>query len=274
MKFEAARCIEDRKKKLAKIIEQQHPALMLGGFMGTDMRVAKAAYEGGCRIFEPNHPAMALQMGIDGVTTMGEAEKIRHKVPLERMTTAVKGIRAVVGNEVFITCGARGTFTEAIPTKFTLDDALEIAQAGADCLHTHKSSVEDVEDIAEICHEAGLLCEAYIDYEGDFGVQARNNEELQRAIDAYENAGVDILGIESGMIYQGLHASSFSDEAMSRIQYFLQHTHVFKSLEGGIKQGNIAEVKKLGFDILVMSTAVDDAIRDTARIIIKDCIEK
>lgn len=272
MIFEAERCVQLRKEKLDKILSEQRPGLMLGGFMGTDMRVARAAYKGGCRIFEPNHPAMALQMGLDGVTSMGDAEKIRHKVPLQRMADAVKGIRAVNGQDVFITCGARGTFTEAVPTPFTLDDALVLMNAGADCLHTHKSSIADIKNIADICHQAGLLCEAYIDYQGDFGVQAHNNEELQKAIDDYEAAGVDILGIESGMIYMGLNATGFTDEAMSRINYFLDHCHVYKALEGGVKEKNIDQVKQLGFDIIVMSTAVDDAIRDTTEHIVKNCI--
>lgn len=272
MRFEAARSTVQKREKLAAIVREQTPALMLGGFMGTDMRTAKAAYEGGCRIFEPNHPAMALQMGLGGATTMNEAEQIRHLVPIERMVTAVEGIRAVCGWDVFVTCGVRGTFTEEEVTRFTLDDALMIARAGADSLHTHKSDIEDVREIAENCHKAGLLCEAYIDYNNTFGVQARTNEELLQAIKNYEEAGVDILGIESGMIYQGQESSEFNEDCISRIKLFLNNTHVFTSLEGGVKEGNMSVVKKLGFDILVMSTALDNVICDVTTQAVKRCL--
>ncbi|MEA4970553.1 MAG: histidine biosynthesis protein [Candidatus Pelethousia sp.] len=235
---------------------------MLGGIMATDMRVAKAAYRGGCRIFEPNHPAMALQMGLCGATTMNEAEAIRHLVPLERMAGAVEGLRAVLGDDVFITVAARGTFTEAQPVPFTQEDAFKLAYAGADCLHTHKSSIEDVRRITDYAHNAGLLCEAYISAYDTFGVQAPTDETLLEAIHDYEDAGVDLLGLCTGMIYQGKNASGFSDEAQHRFEIFLENTHVVKVLEGGIKPGNIAAVKKLGFDVLVMSTALDNVVQD------------
>lgn len=271
MKYEREHLIRTKREKLKTIIENHRPSLMLGGFMATDMRCAKAAYDGGCRIFEPNHPAMALQMGLCGVTTMEEAEKIRHLVPLERMITAVKGLRAVVGNDVFITVGARGTFTEEVVTPFTFEDALKLANAGADCLHTHKSDIEDVKNIAKTAHDAGLLCEAYIDSNGTFGVQARTNEELIQTIKDYEAAGVDIIGLETGMIYQGLSASGFTDEFKERVKVFIENCHTFTALEGGVKEGNIMEAKKFGFDILVMSTAMDDAIRNITTEVTKRC---
>ena len=42
---------EARKKKLERILNEQGTGLMLGGIMATDMRIAKGAYNGGCRIF-------------------------------------------------------------------------------------------------------------------------------------------------------------------------------------------------------------------------------
>lgn len=271
MKFEREHLIASRREKLAAIIKENKPSLMLGGFMATDMRCAKAAYEGGCRIFESNHPAMALQMGLKGVTTMGAAEKIRHLVPIERMVTACEGLRAVVGEDVFITVAARGTFTEEAVTPFTFEDALLLANAGADCLHTHKSDIEDVRDITNIAHAAGLLCEAYIDSTGTFGVQANTEEELIQAIKDYEDAGVDIIGLETGMIYQGLNSSGFNEEFLKRVKVFIDNCHAFTSLEGGIKEGNIMAAKKLGFDILVMSTAMDDAIRNVTKEVTMRC---
>ena len=261
-KYEAENNVQLRKEKLRGLLKEQGTALMLGGIMATDMRIAKAAYRGGCRIFEPNHPAMALQMGLCGATTMNEAEAIRHLVPISRMTTAVEGLRAVLGDEVFITCAAAGTFTELQPVPFTQEDVLKLAYAGADCVHSHKSSIEDIAQLAEYCHRAGLLCEAYISAYDTFGVKAPTDELLLKTIGDYEAAGVDILGLCTGMIYQGQGATGFSDECLHRIELFVNHTHAVKALEGGIKPGNIGAVKKLGFDILVMSTALDNICQD------------
>lgn len=261
-RYEANANVKARKEKLKGILEEQKTALMLGGIMATDMRIANAAYKGGCRIFESNHPAMALQMGLCGATTMNEAEAIRHLVPMERMTTAVEGLRAVLGEDIFITCAAAGTFTEMQPVPFTQEDALKMAYAGADCIHSHKSTIEDIAQLAEYCHNAGILCEAYISAYDTFGVQAPTDDLLLQAIRDYEDAGVDILGLCTGMIYQGQGATGFSDECLHRIDLFIKNAHVVKALEGGIKPGNIGAVKKLGFDILVMSTALDNICQD------------
>ncbi len=272
-RYEANANLKIRKEKLAGILEEQKTALMLGGIMATDMRIANAAYKGGCRIFESNHPAMALQMGLCGATTMNEAEAIRHLVPLDRMITAVEGLRAVLGEEIFITCAASGTFTEMQPVPFTQEDALKLAYAGVDCIHSHKSTIEDIAQLAEYCHHAGILCEAYISAYDTFGVQAPTDELLLKAIRDYENARVDILGLCTGMIYQGQGATGFSEECLHRIDLFIKHTHVVKALEGGIKPGNIEAVKKLGFDILVMSTALDNVCQDAVEQAVRDVMK-
>ncbi len=271
--YEAKVCIDGKKDKLRDIVKAQGTGLMLGGLMGTDMRIANAAYEGGCRIFEPNHPAMALQMGLHGVTTMNEAEAVRHLVPIERMTTAVEGLRALFGDDIFITCAVRGAFTEMVPVPFTQEDAYKLAYAGADCVHSHKSSIEDVWMLTDYAHNAGLLCEAYISTDDTFGVQAPTDELLLKAIKDYEEAGVDLLGLCSGMIYQGQGATGFSEECLHRIDLFVNNVSVFKVLEGGIKPGNISAVKKLGFDILVMSTALDNIAQAVTTATVKELLE-
>ena len=271
-RYEAKANLQLRKEKLTKILEEQKTALMLGGIMATDMRIANAAYKGGCMIFESNHPAMALQMGLCGATTMNEAEMIRHLVPHERMITAVEGLRSVLGEDIFITCAAAGTFTEIQPVPFTQETALKLAYAGVDCIHSHKSTIEDIAQLAEYCHNAGILCEAYISAYDTFGVQAPTDELLLQAIKDYEDAGVDILGLCTGMIYQGQGATGFSEECLHRIDLFIENTHVIKALEGGIKPGNVGAVKKLGFDILVMSTALDNICQDVTEKAVKEVI--
>lgn len=271
-KYESENNVQLRKEKLNSILQKQSPALMLGGIMATDMRIANAAYKGGCRIFESNHPAMALQMGLCGATTMNEAEAIRHLVPTSRMITAVEGLRSVLGEDIFITCAAAGTFTKAQPVPFTQEDALKLAYAGVDCIHSHKSTIEDIALLAEYCHNAGILCEAYISAYDTFGVQAPTDELLLQAIKDYERVGVDILGLCTGMIYQGQGATGFSDECLHRIDLFIKNTHVVKALEGGIKPGNVGAVKKLGFDILVMSTALDNICQDATENAVREVL--
>lgn len=272
MRSEAAFKRAAARDKLERILREQRPAFMLGGIMATDMRITKAAFEAGVRIFEPNHPAMALQMGLQGVTTMNAAEEIRYLVPVSRMADAVRGIRAVCGDEVFITCACRGTFTERIPTAFTLDDALLLAHAGADCLHTHKSSLEDVEDITSIGHRAGLLVEAYITADDNLGVSAPTLEALRDTVREFERIGVDLIGITTGMTYQGRSSSGFCPEYLERVKAFTATATAVKILEGGVRRENVGLVKDLGLDIFVVSTALDQAIASSARQAITDLI--
>lgn len=275
VRFESEKNVKQNREKLDKILEDKSPALMLGGIMGTDMRIAKAAYEGGCRIFEPNHPAMALQMGLHGVTNMNDAEQIRHKVPFERMLTPVQGLNDTLDDDIFITVGARGTFTEIMPVEFTQEDAYRIAAAGGHSLHTHKSHMDDVARITEIAHNAGLLSEAYIT-DGDhlgLGVSAPTEEDLIQTIKDFEKAGVDMIGLVTGKTYQGQSATGFSEEFLRRCEVFLRETNVVTLLEGGITKDNIGAVKDLGFDILVISTAVDDYIEESTVEIVSELNE-
>ena len=77
------------------------------------------------------------------------------------------------------------------------------------------------------------------------------------------------MGLCTGMIYQGQGATGFSEECLHRIRLFIENTHVVKALEGGIKPGNIGAVKKLGFDILVMSTALDNICQEATTTTVK-----
>ncbi|MCR4397959.1 MAG: histidine biosynthesis protein [Firmicutes bacterium] len=265
MRAEAASRLAGARHKLQAIFAAGRPALMLGGIMGTDMRIARAAFEAGVRIFEPNHPAMALQMGLGGVTTMNAAEKVRHLVPMSRMVDAVRGLRAVCGDEVFITVGFPGTFTEEVPVPLSLEDVLSVARAGADCLHTHKSCLEDVGEIVSLGHRAGLLVEAYITADDNLGVQAPTDEALKNTVKEFERIGVDLIGLTTGMTYKGQSAGGFARAFLDRIKTFTSASRAFRVLEGGIRRENIGSVKDAGLDIVVVSTALDQEIASHAR---------
>ncbi|HLS53346.1 MAG TPA: hypothetical protein VK031_05195, partial [Tissierellaceae bacterium] len=129
-------------------------------------------------------------------------------------------------------------------------------------LHTHKSHIDDVAEITEIAHKAGLLCEAYITDNDTLGVNAGTDEELVQTIRDFEAVGVDMIGLCTGQTYKGQSATGFSDDFVRRMELFVKETNVIKILEGGIKQGNIEAVKDIGFDILVISTAIDNYLED------------
>lgn len=104
------------RKKVWDAIEQHGGTTLLStGITGDDARMAKAAVDAGARLLEPNHPAVALARGLRGVNNMHAAEAIRHEVPLAEMASVVSGVRAVVGEDIYITVGVPGGFTEVKP---------------------------------------------------------------------------------------------------------------------------------------------------------------
>jgi hypothetical protein len=96
-------------RKVLEAIELHGGTTILAtGITGDDARLAMAAVEAGARLLEPNHPAVALARGHRGVTSMHAAEAVRHEISVEQMAEVVRGVRAVVGPEIFITAGIPG----------------------------------------------------------------------------------------------------------------------------------------------------------------------
>jgi cyclase len=110
-----------RNHGMAKVLEairlHNGTTILSTGITGDDARLAKAAVEAGAKMIEPNHPAVALARGLGGVTTMHAAEQIRHEVEMREMINVTRGVRAVVGREIYITVGIPGGFTELVPTE-------------------------------------------------------------------------------------------------------------------------------------------------------------
>lgn len=151
------------------------------GITGDDARLAKAVCDSGVKLLEPNHPALALARGHNGVTNMHAAERIRHEITIGQMAEAVQGVRNVVADDIFITVGIAGGFTETVPTPVTEQDILLIAQSGADGLHTHKSSFEDLKELVDLAHKYGLTVDAYIGHPSDlhtFGIAAETPADV------------------------------------------------------------------------------------------------
>lgn len=269
----------EKKRKLA--IKKVYDAIKLHGgttllstgITGDDARLAKAAVEAGARMLEPNHPAVALARGYKGVTSMHKAELIRHEIEIDEMIKVTRGIRNVVGNDIFITVGIPGGFTELVPIVLDDDVFIRLSQAGADGLHIHKSSIEDLKVVVEKAHKYGLLVDAYIGHPSDlhtFGVPAETPEEVAKVAKEMEEIGVDLIGLMTGMSYEGIEAGKIHPVVKERLEALISSVNVPTLAEGGINLDNYKAFVETGVNIIVVGTAIDDTARNAA----KDTVKK
>ena len=261
-----------RKKVLEAIKEHNGSTILSTGITGDDARMAKAAVDAGARMLEPNHPALALARGHKGVSSMHAAEQVRHEMTLEQMCEATNGVRKVVGNDIFITVGVPGGFTEIVPVELTDEDFKKISLAGADGLHTHKSSIEDLKVWVEKAHSYGLLVDAYIGHPSDlhiFGVPAETPEEVANVAKQMESIGVDYIGLMTGMSYEGVEAGEIHPFMVDRLKALKGAVSVPTIAEGGINQTNYKAFKELGINILVIGTALDNIANQAIQSVVK-----
>ncbi|MFF2654349.1 hypothetical protein [Streptomyces sp. NPDC058045] len=259
-------------KVRAAIAEHGGTTLLSTGITADDARLAKAVVDSGVRMLEPNHPAIALARGLHGVQDMHSAENVRHEVTMGEVDRVVRGIRSVVGPDIFITVGIPGGFTELDPVDLTEADFTNLARSGADCLHTHKASLADLEEWVEVAHRNGLLVDAYISHPGDrhpFGIPAETPAEVAEVAKRIEDIGVDMIGLMTGMSYGGAAAGEIDKEVADRLAALVEAVSVPTLAEGGINIGNHRAFRGTGVNILVVGTSFDDvartAVADTAR---------
>lgn len=250
-----------RQKVLDAIKSHGGTTLLSTGITGDDARMAKAAVDAGAKLIEPNHPALALARGLHGVTNMHAAEMVRHEISLAQMLEVSKGVRNVVGPEIFITTGVPGGFTEINPVPLSDNDFLNIANAGIDGLHTHKSSIEDLKVWVDKAHHYGILVDAYIGHPDDlhtFGVPAETPEDVAKVAKQMEAIGVDFIGLMTGMSYEGVEAGKIHPVIEARVKALIGAVNVPTIAEGGINESNFKAFKELGVNILVVGTALDN----------------
>ncbi len=124
-----------------RAIEKGHGHTILStGITGDDARLARAAVEAGATMLEPNHPAVVLARGHRGITVMHDAENYRHEITIDQMAEVTRGVRAVVGEDIYITVGIPGSFTERQPVILTDADMQKMMPTSA-CPRTATSSV-------------------------------------------------------------------------------------------------------------------------------------
>ena len=265
------------KQKVQDAIEAHHGTTLLStGITGDDARMALAAVKAGARMIEPNHPALALARGYKGVTSMHVAEGLRHEISVDQMAEAVHGVRNVVGKDIYITVGAAGTFTEVMPTPLTEEDVIKLARAGADGLHTHKSTIEDLKDMVDIAHRYGLLIDAYIAHPSDrhlFGVPCETPKEVAETAKKMEAIGVDFVGLMTGMSYEGVEAGKIADPVKERIDALVKAVSVPTLAEGGINLDNFKAFIGTGVNIIVVGTAIDDVAREAVDRVVRTFVE-
>lgn len=247
--------------KVRKAIEKGNGHTILStGITGDDARMAKAAVDAGVTMLEPNHPAVVLARGYKGVTTMHEAEQIRHEITVDQMAEVTHGVRSVVGKDVYITVGIPGGFTEILPTPLMEEDFLKMSRAGADGLHTHKSSLHDLEQLVKTAHKYGLCVDAYIGLPTDlhtFGISAEQPEEVAKVAKQMESIGTDMIGLMTGMSYEGVEAGQIPDVLKERLCAMVEAVNVPTLAEGGINLTNFKALTKTGVNILVIGTSID-----------------
>lgn len=243
------------------IEEHGGTTLLSTGVTGNDAQMARAAVEAGARLLEPNHPGVALERGMFGVKSLPEAEAIRYKVPLDEVLQVISGVRTIVGPDVFITAGVPGGFPETQPVILTDDDFCKIAAAGADCLHTHKTTIEDLQEWVDKAHEFGLLVDAYIAHPDDShlaGIPAETPEDVAKVAKSMEQIGVDMIGLMTGMTYQGFAAGEINPFVKERLAALVETVKDVPTLaEGGINLNNYQAFKGTGVKIIVVGTSFD-----------------
>ncbi|WP_217270699.1 thiamine phosphate synthase [Kroppenstedtia pulmonis] len=268
----------ERKRKIAiqkvwDAIEVHNGQTILStGITGDDARIAKAVVDAGVRMLEPNHPAVALARGHQGVTTMHDAEHVRHDVDFSEMVGVVKGIRSVVGEEPFITVGVPGGFTETMPVPIADEDFFQISRAGTDGLHTHKCDLFDLEQIVKKAHYYGMLVDAYIAHPDDkhpFGIPARTPEEVAKAAKQMEEIGVDMIGLMTGMSYDGVKAGEIPNVIKERLEALISSVSVPTLAEGGINTTNYQAFRQTGVHIIVVGTSIDQVVQQSAQETVK-----
>ena len=275
----------DMELKIQRSMEIVHRAIEKGnghtilstGITGDDARLARAAVEAGASMLEPNHPAVVLARGHRGITAMHDAENFRHEISIDQMAEVTRGVRAVVGDDIYITVGIPGSFTERQPVILTDEDMEKMSLAGANGIHTHKSSIRDLEDIVKLAHKYGLCIDAYIGLPTDrhiFGLPAQTPEEVERVAKQMESVGTDMIGMMTGMSYEGVEAGQIPTVLTERLCAMVGAVKVPTLGEGGINLTNYRAFKETGVNILVIGTSIDKMVEQAAKDAIGDFLNQ
>lgn len=236
--------------------------LMSSGITADDMRLTKASADAGVKVFEVHHSGIALNRGYRGRLTSLEGLDVRHEITVEDMAKVVRTMREIVSADTYITVSFTGTYTELNPVPFTLEDALALSQAGADGLLCFKVDLEDIKDLINIGHQAGLCTDITLYSPGKYadmlGVKPLETKDIGNYAKRLEKLGVDSIFIELGQAYLGFSAKKIPDFILERIKAVTSSVDVPVIAGGGITPDNFRDLKGTGVKMIAVGTSFDD----------------
>lgn len=120
----------------------------------------------------------------------------------------------------------------------------------------------------DLAHKYGLTVDAYIGHPDDlhtFGLPARTPEEVALVAKRMQDMGVDMIGLMTGMSYEGVAAGEIPQIIKDRLHALVNAVDVPTLAEGGINVHNAQAFRDTGVDILVVGTAIDNMVQAAAK---------
>ena len=121
------------------------------------------------------------------------------------------------------------------------------------------------------------MVDAYIAHPDDlhlFGLPARTPKEVAKTAKQMEEAGTDMIGLMTGMSYEGVGAGEIHPVIKERLQALVETVKTPTLAEGGINLSNFKAFMGTGVNILVVGTSIDDEVRSAARKVVRQFIER
>lgn len=194
---------------------------------------------------------------------------------MAEVAARTREVRDVLG-DAYLQVTVPGTFNHVGPTSFTDEHAFELSAAGADGMHVHLPSVDEIGRVTALAHKYGMLVEAYI-FEfvaatepfSYMGVPADSPSEARRVAQQLQDIGVDIIGLMFSTDPK-YYATAGSPDVLPRnvaekIRAIADSISVPMSVEGQITPANAPQLKDLGVNILVLGSEFDDGIEGAIR---------
>jgi len=215
------------------------------------------------------HPYSSINIApaFGGIQQLLQAVPPFGNLPHDEFTRFISLFRHIVPDDVYVMGlpeeGLVALYQDPLPD----DYLLAMSRAGLDQIHLHRPTLEDYEEAIKMCHQNGLLCDAYISHPDDpvkMGVPARTVKDVVDAARKLERVGADIVGLMTGMTYQASKAKEISPDLEKRLEALVRAVNVPTITEGGISPSNYKAVKETGVNIITIHTAFREISENAA----------
>lgn len=98
-----------------------------------------------------------------------------------------------------------------------------------------------------------------------FGLPAETPEDVRRVAKQMEEVGTDMIGMMTGMSYEGVEAGQIPTVLKERLCAMVETVKVPTLGEGGINLTNYQAFKDTGVNILVIGTSIDKMVEKAAK---------